>query len=374
MSLEIARGLADSIRLQEQYQRNLAVLKVKGLSRYKPPSYQSILKRIAQSPESLERKINQGFSYLLVVPFAAGLDELMQAADSELRDRFVGENGQQYLYPPSDTDDDGEDGGETILMPDPRSILRDTRHRLIPLNVTNPVKAAGASIYDDEAPYYAVDADGLLRYYPDETRGAGSDPDDSYEKHGLSKARLVNPAEELWPLSPKDQQYRGPLPGWHVVLIEDMPNLPGTEEALKIGGRRQIPVGLEISPVLTMLQTDSAYRGELPMVPEEYIFYLLNKLHESNQIIDDKTGSILAGAFFDPEDERNESVREYPLAYWVGIGGRRPHYASLHPVVEEKTMYDMTEFDGEGGNLAFESTHVYNILHSKFGVRTVVRI
>ncbi|MEK7540845.1 MAG: AAA family ATPase [Patescibacteria group bacterium] len=277
--------------LQEQYERQVEVLEKAGLLRklesgqlgiegidgkeYAIPTQAEIVERIEAKKELVERKQEQGFTKLLLVPFGMKLDDLIEAYKQRILDHS--QRGKLFATK--------KDSG------DPPTPLE--------LNESQPLwKWDG---------YNNADATGELVYNPKEF---------SKNHKGKTKQEIL--------------EKQG---GWQVLLIEDMSNIPREGGAKTKGGRTQIDTGGSSikkyikrgenipSPAeyLKALNKEPAYNGESGMTPEEHIIYAITHLKETDEVVDDWQGngsiSYQIGAYF-------PSSGSAPHAYW-DRGNRR---------------------------------------------------
>jgi len=117
--------------------------------------------------------------------------------------------------------------------------------------------------------YNNADTNNELIYYPKEF---------SKTNHqGHTKQALLN--------SPSDN-----LAGWHVLLIEDLPDLPAETKGETINQRKQLEANQTPKQYLETLQTDPQYQHEQGLTPEDWLIYAISQLEEKNQVIDDWQG------------------------------------------------------------------------------------
>ena len=220
---------------------------------YPLPSYQEISKRMLEKRELLGKKIEQGFTRLLLVPFGMSLDAMTEKYKAALLKHF---NEDALLYTKADPSDPDE--------------------KIEELNDEGPLW-----VWDK---YPGADKNGKLVYHPEKF--------DQTAHGGKTKAELL--------------ELSG---GWKILLVEEMPNIPRSGKAKKTGGREQIDTnGTQISAYRAARETipsaheylkamreeskkkESVYQGEKGMTPEEHMMYAFTHLEETNQIIDDYQG------------------------------------------------------------------------------------
>ena len=215
---------------------------------YVTPTPTEVEQQVAERAEVLERKHAEGFTKLLVVPFGMPLERLTTAY------------------------------GESIKEAHAQGKLLDVNGEPLELDTNEPVWT-----WDEMK---GVDVDGRLVYQPKEFT-------DSHD--GLTKTELLQ-AERV-------------TPGWQVVLVEDLGNLPKEGEGKTIDDRPQLITGRSPEDDLSELQTNSIYDEEVGLTPEAYFMLALTKLREDGRIPDTDTGTNLLGAWLPGQ-------REVPYAYW----------------------------------------------------------
>jgi hypothetical protein len=131
--------------------------------------------------------------------------------------------------------------------------------------------------------YKKADTTGKLIYYPQEF---------SDNHQGKTKQQLIDLGN-----------------AWEILLIEDLPDLPGKGEGLILNQKRnlktsRIPLEAGKSPnkYLNILKTDPNYQGEQGFTPEVWFSYAFTSLLNRNLQIDDWLGqgkiSYLLGSYF----------------------------------------------------------------------------
>lgn len=287
---------------QEQYEAQLATMQrvgmvetlesgelgIKGIDgkEYPIPTQDEIAEKLEANKELVERKREQGFTRLLLVPFGSRLDSLAETyKQSILNHRQEGKLFTAKKNP--------DDANEQLVQLD--------------LDENQPLwKWDG---YND------ADINGKLVYQPKEF---------SANHDGKTKQEILNESG-----------------GWQALLIEDMPNIPREGSAKEKGGRTQIDtIGSSIkkhikrgenipSPAeyLKALDKESVYDGESGMTPEDHLTYAILHLEETDQVIDDYKGngnvSYQIGAYF-------PSAGYVPYAYW-GRGYRQADLSGSNP-------------------------------------------
>lgn len=222
--------------------------------RYPFPSFETVVQYLTERSEILRPKIEQGFTRLLLVPFAKKIDELIGSYKNVIREH-----------------------AESNRLFAAKLNLDDPNEALVPLDLdgSNPV------------------------YVWDEYNGAdmGSEPKLIYLPHQFSEDHGGKTKRELIAASTET-----PCPGWAILLAEDLPNIPRVGKGKPVGSRAQIEAGASPAEYLTLLQEDPTYQHEAGMTPEDWLIYALNHLERTNQAVDyyQGNGSIayLTGAYF----------------------------------------------------------------------------
>ena len=265
--------------LQEQYKGQVEILKKAGIlqelesgqlgikgvdgKEYPLPAAEEVAERMEASKELVERKQEQGFTKLLIVPFGMKLDDLFDAYKQRILDH--GQRGK--LFATKKAEDDK------------------TEHRApLALDKDQPVW-----VWDD---YKEADVSGKLVYRPKQF---------SKKHQGKTKQEIL-----------KEQG------GWEIMLVEDMPNIPREGNGETTKGRKQFEANDTPNNYLKTLnnaETKKAdpYYGEQGMTPEEQIIYAITHLEETDEVVDDWQGngsvSYQVGAYF-------PSSGGVPSAYW----------------------------------------------------------
>ncbi len=211
---EIEReALAERLKLKSQWENQVKVLNTTGVleiltesndigvvgidgKEYPIPKYEEILEKIsAENLELLAKKVEQGFSQLLLVPMAVPLELLINRYKKE--------------------------------------ILR--KHREGKLLATDKSKLE----LDEQTPvwvwneYKNADIEGGLIYYPWEF---------SQNHQGKTKSQLIQEGRP-----------------WQILLLEDLPDLPAQGQGQTIAERPQLEANHSAQEYLTTLQTNPNY-------------------------------------------------------------------------------------------------------------------
>ena len=226
------------------------------------PSYEEIRERMKAETEMLDKKREQGFTRLLLVPIGMKLSEIVDKA------------------------------GKLIIKKHKDGKLLGTDGTKLELDENQP-------IYVDDI-YKDADVKGDLVY--------GVKKFDKVNHGGKTKEELL-----------KDKD--NPNPGWQVMFIEDMPDLPAQGKGKEIEGRKQLEANQSPEQYLETIQTDKQYQGEQFTTPEAQLIYLLQYLQNHNQMIDDWDGKGKscwnAGAYFKsglvPNGRWNRSSKRFDL-------------------------------------------------------------
>ncbi len=241
---ETQERLEKLFELKKQYQEQVKALIATGVIELLPetgkygvydinkkecpiPTYDEILKRMEAKAEMLDKKREQGFTELLLVPIGTPLSFLIDRT----RDLIVKKHKEGKLL--------GTDG------------------KKLELDENQPVYVE--DIYGD------ADVKGDLVYYPQKF--------DKQNHGGKTKQELV--AE---------------TGGWQIDLIENMPDLPAENKGKTIAGRKQFEAAQSPEEYLKKIQTDPQYANEQFTTPEAQLIYFVQYLRQHKQVIDDWDG------------------------------------------------------------------------------------
>jgi hypothetical protein len=233
-------ALVEKLKLREQYEQQIKTLNETGVLEILPDShelgiigidgkpypiskYEEILSRI--TPEKIElltKKFEQGFTKLLLVPFAMPLDTLI--------DRYRRE----------------------LLKHDSEGTFISTYGKELKLNREHPIHTFSET--------ELVDLNQGLFYEPQRF---------SKNHHGKAKIQIIHEG------SP-----------WQIVLVEDMVDLPAEGQGKTITGRHQFEANKSAIEYLKLLQTDPNYLGELGFNYETWLTLVITYLHNQNIQID----------------------------------------------------------------------------------------
>ncbi len=240
------------IGITKQYESQLDVLKNAGLlsnlsdgsegiigedgAQHPVPSLLSIVQRFCEDEkkyELLRRKVEQGFTKLIMVPFASSLNDLVDAYANQL----VRHNLEGRLF--GEGKSPAANAGKVA--------------ELLWLETSEPVYKWTA--YDSEE----------TAYFPTSF--------DSENDTGLTKQEAIT--------------QKG---GWQVYLIEETP-IPKIGKGANKNGRQQLETGLSPRQYLERLQADPQYKGEVGLTPESWLMRALTRLKERGEVIDDSEGT-----------------------------------------------------------------------------------
>jgi len=188
---------------------------------------------MAERKELLLKKKEQGFTELLISPFGMSLKELI----NRTRKLILEKHKQKKLL--------GTDGYKLDLNQDESVYTTDDYEQG---NADN----SGELIYD-------------IKKYDINFHG------------GKTKKEILENID-------KKENFLG----YHVMLIEDLPDLP-TKGKVK-AGRKQLEANMSPEQYLELLKKKDQYRGETGLTPEDQLSYLIYYLKKNNQVIDDWEG------------------------------------------------------------------------------------
>jgi hypothetical protein len=263
-------ALAEKLKLREQYEQQIKTLNETGILEilpesqelgiigidgkgYQVPKYEEILNRITtEKLELLDKKFQQGFTKLLLVPFGMSLEVLIDRYERELVKHH-------------------KEG--TLLSAVRRERQLDRVHPL----------------------YFSVvfkngDISGEFVYEPKEF---------SQNHQGKTKAQLIQEKTS-----------------WQVILVEDLLNLSAKGHGQTFQGRHQFEANKSSEEYLRLLKQDSQYYGEKGFNVENWLTLAITILHAKNIMIDDfqqsnkklANGSMLIGSCYSWYDNNMQSA------------------------------------------------------------------
>src|SRR3989344_1353862 len=290
------KGNIETLKIKEQWNSQIKTLSKLGIletfpdskklgirgidgKEYPVPKPEDIQARLEAKKEMVLEKMEQGFTKIIIEPFAYSFDALSEKYKKALLQHH--KDGKLLATKENPTDPDEK----------------------LELDTNQP-------LYRWEEGYSKCDTEDKIVYFPKEF-GA---------KHGgKTKKELLASSETN---------------GWNVWLVEDMPNIPREGNGKEVGKRKQLEANKTPAEYLKLLQTKSEYKNESGLTPEADIMYALTNLEETNQVTNDYQGkgsiSYQVGAYFlssgyVPDSSFNRDNR---LAYLDGgdPSDRREHY------------------------------------------------
>ncbi len=273
-------NLEQELNLKEQYEEQFQTLKEVGilqefkngnwgivdiLGNEQPiPSYEEIKKRMEAKAEMLDKKREQGFTQLLLVPIGMKLSEIAEKAGKLI----IKKHKEGKLL--------GTDGAKLEIKLDENG---------------KPQPVFVDEIYKD------ADINGDLVY--------GVKKFDKDNHGGQTKSELLSG----WLANRSSESV-----GWQVMFIEDLPDLPEKGKGKDIEGRQQFDAGQSPEQYLAKIQTEEQYADEQFTTPEAQLIYLIQQLQHHDQMIDDWDGQGKgcwnAGAYF-------KGQGAVPFGLWV---------------------------------------------------------
>jgi len=296
--MEIVNPFERLIDLGHQYEQQTEILRKLGILKFLSdgqrgitdihgkehtyPSYREIITRMRAQKDIFIPKIDQGFTTLLITPFGMKLDDLIEIYRHGIITHY--QEGKLF-YTRQNPADEHEPLIPVLLHAD---------------YATNPDNAP-LHVWDG---YHNADIDGKLLY---DVKAFSPDP----TKHqGKTKAQILTDTRR----------------GFHISLIENLPNIPRSGNGHLIHGRPQLEAGKTPRDYLSLLGTPP-YDHEIGMTPEDHLIYALYHLATTNQVIDDVNGhgsiSYNIGAYF-------PFSGAVPGACWHRVG-RRAYVYRRHP-------------------------------------------
>lgn len=224
---------------------------------YPMPSYQEIRNLIREKRDVLEKKAEQGFTKLLIVPFGMKLDDLVE----KYKELLLKHKAEEKLFATKERDSD----------PDV----------LLDLDTNEPVYRWSE--------YRGADQSGKLIY----------DPKEFSQNHGGKTKSQI--------LAGRAGQ------AWRVILVEADPNIPPSGAGKDVGGRKRLEANKTPNEYLAMIG-EGQYKDEYGTTPEEWLMQAITMLEEKNQVIDDYQGNgkitYNTGGYF-------PASGSVPSAYWL---------------------------------------------------------
>ena len=257
---------------QGRFTPELGIIGIEG-KQYIMPSYEDVLDRL-KDPEKrklLETKAEQGFTKLLLVPFAMPLSVLIQ----------------RYK--------------EILLKTNKETGIKSTNGTTLELDTNNPLYVwEGFSQCDNPDTPKDKQIEYGVKTYDGQTKE---------DRGGKYKSELLKDHENAWQL----------------LLIEDLPDLPAEGRGQTISGRKQLEANQSPQDYLRLLQTQEQYQGESGLTPEANLALYLDGLTRNQTALDDWEGTGKANFLVG-----NYLSGSVPGFYW-GRGNRRPDLGGDRP-------------------------------------------
>lgn len=239
------------LKIKEQLEKQVAILQKLGILKiledgktfgilgidnkeYPLPTLEYILQKLKNKKEFLKKKMDQGFTKIILVPFACSLEIIIK----KYEETIIAHHNSGTLLATKEKINDKDEKLELNL-----------NH---PINIWNECKNG--------------DKKNNFVYFPEK-----------YEKEnhqGKTKTELLLDSQNAW----------------QIFLVENMPNIPSADRGKKINHRKQIEANKTPSEYLEMLHADKTYQGEEGLTPEADLIYAITYLEETNQIINDWQG------------------------------------------------------------------------------------
>jgi hypothetical protein len=278
---ELREGLISPVErkldLKRQYESQRQVLDTAGIldrlpsgehgirgidgKAYPIPTYQEVRDLIREKRDVLEKKAEQGFTKVLIVPFGMKLDDLVGKYKELLLRHYVD------MPDPSDP---------SKRIPDPQ------RTKLFATKEKDTDSDEPLSLDTNEpvwrwSEYQGADENGKLIY----------DPKEFSQNHGGKTKSQI--------LAGRAGQ------AWRVIVVEADPNIPRSGNGKDIGGRKRLEANKTPNEYLATIGKDE-YQNESGTTPEEWLMQAITLLHEKNQALDDYQGkgsiAYNTGAYF----------------------------------------------------------------------------
>lgn len=286
---EKKEGNLETLKIKEQWASQVKLLSKLGILEIFPDSKElgirgidgkeypvlrpeDILQRLEAKKEMVLEKMEQGFTKIVIEPFAYSFDTLSEKYKKAILDHH--KNGKLLATKEKPTDPD-----EPLALDENEPLWR----------------------WEDG--YSHCDTEDKLVYFPKEF---------SKNHGGKTKRELLASDTSN---------------GWNVWILEDLPNIPKEGKGQEVGKRKQLEANKTPSEYLKFLQTKSEYKNESGLTPEADVMYALTNLEETNQVTNDYDGkgsiSYQIGGYF-------PSSGYVPHSCWrrvirrADLGGRDP--------------------------------------------------
>jgi hypothetical protein len=229
---------------------------IKGIDgkAYPLPSQETVLARLKEKREVVKEKALQGFTKLVLVPFAMSVDALIAKYGARIKEHHS------------------------------QGKLNATDGTALELDTNQPVY-----IWDK---YQNADKTGELVYDPTSF---------TKENHGgKTKDQILSESTVT--------------PGWRILLLEDLPDLPAENRGQTVGNRKQLEANKSPEEYLSFMgKPGTPYANEQGLTPEDWLTLAITNLETKNQVTDDYAGkgkiAYLTGAYF-------KTSKNVPRAYW----------------------------------------------------------
>jgi hypothetical protein len=257
------KGSLEQLKIKEQWNSQIKILSkfgvleifpdlkqlgIRGIDgkEYPVPKPAEITKMLEENKEMVLKKMEQGFTKLVLEPFAYSFDSLSKKYEKSILQHH--KNGKLLATKENPTDPD-----EPLALDENEPLWR----------------------WEDG--YNHCDTEDKVVYFPKE----------------FSKDHGGKTKKELLALDPKN--------AWGIWLLEDMPNIPRENKGKEVGKRHQLEANKTPNEYLELFQTNE-YKNESGLTPEADIMYALTNLEEKNQVTNDYDGkgsiSYQVGAYF----------------------------------------------------------------------------
>lgn len=285
------KGSLETLKIKEQWNSQIKILSKLGIletfpeskelgirgidgKEYPVPRPDEITARLEKNKEMILVKMEQGFTKLVMEPFAYSFDKLLDKYKKTILEHH--KNGK--LLATKEKSDDPDE--------------------ILDLDENEP-------LWRWEDGYNHCDTEDKMVYFPKEF---------SNNHGGKTKKELLSSDIST---------------GWNIWLVEDMPNIPREGKGQEVGKRHQLETNKTPHEYLKLLQTDSKYKNEGGLTPEADVMYALMNLEEKNQVTNDHDGkgsiSYQVGAYF-------LSSGDVPYSCW-DRGSRRADLSGGYPSV-----------------------------------------
>ena len=200
------------------------------------PSYQEIRELVREKREILEKKAEQGFTKVLIVPFGMKLDDLVE----KYKALILKHKAENKLFATKEKESDPDEP--------------------LDLDTNEPVYTWSE--------YQGADINGKLVY----------DPKEFSQNHGgKTKTEILAATQGK------------PSPAWRVVVIEGDSDIPRSGKGMLCRGRKRLEANKTPNEYLAVIGRGQ-YENESGATPEEWLMQAMATLEEKNQVIDDYRG------------------------------------------------------------------------------------